>query len=553
MSDARATSRSAPSRRVRCAAPARPSPLGRRRYPHAGVIGARSGRGDASWLAAEHRRDRDSAVASRVAGDPTTRAPATTVPATTRSATCRCSATWPRRSPGRVRSTGMRRDSSRRSRRRAATAESNVDPAVRIAFDDLARDRRDARARRHRARRARSAALELDDARACGRRRTLEAYRPLFTELAVSLGQRPASRRATTSGADDDPMMAMMAGLSQMMAPSMMGMAIGSMVGRLATRAFGQYDLPIPRRRDHRAAARPVHDRCASPPTGACPVDEMRLWVLAQELIGHAVFSHAPVRDAITALVQRHVGAFRPDPAGVADKLSSLDVDDGDPIAGGAEGARPIRRCCSAPCGRPSRSQMAPRARRGDRGGRRLRRLHGRRGRGAGDRWRRAADRRGGPPAARRGERRRTCSSSACSGCRSPHALVQRGKTFIGGVVDRVGEARARSAVHGRPTDFRRRPSSDAPGLCWARRRRSTAVPVPPAADAPASARAGVDRPVTARAGARCRLRRPERARAPRLPTGAAAEEVASTAATVAMIPTIRKPSRPGTVEAAPG
>ena len=41
--------------------------------------------------------------------------------------------------------------------------------------------------------------------------------------------------------------MAMMAGLSQMMAPAMLGMAVGSMVGQLAKRAFGQYDLPIPR------------------------------------------------------------------------------------------------------------------------------------------------------------------------------------------------------------------------------------------------------------------------------------------------------------------
>ena len=42
-------------------------------------------------------------------------------------------------------------------------------------------------------------------------------------------------------------MMAMMANLSALMAPSMMGMAVGSMVGRMAARAFGQYDLPIPR------------------------------------------------------------------------------------------------------------------------------------------------------------------------------------------------------------------------------------------------------------------------------------------------------------------
>ena len=54
--------------------------------------------------------------------------------------------------------------------------------------------------------------------------RTLDAYRPLFTELATSL--------STTSGTDDievaDPMMAMIANLGRMMAPAMLGMAVGS-------------------------------------------------------------------------------------------------------------------------------------------------------------------------------------------------------------------------------------------------------------------------------------------------------------------------------------
>ena len=55
---------------------------------------------------------------------------------------------------------------------------------------------------------------------------------------------RPVDDEPDAAG---DPMMAMMAGLSKMMAPAMLGMAVGSMVGHLATRAFGTHDLPIPR------------------------------------------------------------------------------------------------------------------------------------------------------------------------------------------------------------------------------------------------------------------------------------------------------------------
>jgi putative hydrolase len=54
----------------------------------------------------------------------------------------------------------------------------------------------------------------------------------------------------------------------------------------------------------------------------------MRLWVLAQELIGHTLFSIASLRDDFAALVRRHVGAFRPDPSAVADRLSSLEADE---------------------------------------------------------------------------------------------------------------------------------------------------------------------------------------------------------------------------------
>lgn len=156
---------------------------------------------------------------------------------------------------------------------------------------------------------------------------TLDDYRPLFTELATSLNQRPAA--SSPIEADDDPMMAMMANLSQMMAPAMLGMAVGSMVGRLATRAFGQYDLPIPRSGSSLMLVAPTIDTFAT--EWGLPIDEMRMWVLAHQLTQHAVFSVSHVRQAVTALVRQHVGGFRPDPAAVAEKLMAAD-DESDPM-----------------------------------------------------------------------------------------------------------------------------------------------------------------------------------------------------------------------------
>jgi putative hydrolase len=204
-------------------------------------------------------------------------------------------------------------------------SEANVDPAVRISFEHLA-PIAEMHARDVTGFDTPVATIELTTPGVWAQR-TLDAYRPLFTDLAVSLGRPPS----TPGEAPDDPMMAMMAGLSQMMAPSMMGMAIGSMVGRLAGRAFGQYDLPIPRdTRQLLVIPRAVDDFARE---WSLPFDEMRLWVLAQEFIGHAVFSHAPLRQAFTALVQQHVGGFRADPSSVAEKLSGLEVDGGDPMA----------------------------------------------------------------------------------------------------------------------------------------------------------------------------------------------------------------------------
>lgn len=208
-------------------------------------------------------------------------------------------------------------------------AESNVDPSVRFALADLARI-------------AEPHVLDVTGQDIAGyevttttpgawSQQALEAYRPLFTQLAVSLGKRPAADPGDDEGGTD-PMMVMMAGLSQMMAPSMLGMAIGSMIGRLGRRAFGQYDLPIPRPAGRTVSLVPASiDAFAD--DWSLPRDSMRLWVLVHELTTHAVFSVAHIREGLSDLVRAHVGAFEPDPSAVADKLSSLDMEGDDPMA----------------------------------------------------------------------------------------------------------------------------------------------------------------------------------------------------------------------------
>ncbi|MEQ8439972.1 MAG: zinc-dependent metalloprotease [Ilumatobacter fluminis] len=204
--------------------------------------------------------------------------------------------------------------------------EHNVDPGDRIAYGELAR----------------IAAMHVNDVtgsdddppeprivtRGQWAAETLEAYRPLFTDLATSLGQQPG----TDVEAPSDPMMQMMAGLSQMMGPAMMGMSVGSMVGALSQRVFGLHDLPIPRAKQEIVlVARNIAEFAE---TWEIPTDQMRLWVLAHELSGHRVLSIEHVRTALADLVRQHVSGFRPDPSAMADSLGGIDPmsSDSDPM-----------------------------------------------------------------------------------------------------------------------------------------------------------------------------------------------------------------------------
>lgn len=348
----------------------------------------------------------------------------------------------------------------------------NVDPAVRIALADLGR----------------IAEMHVRDVTGMDptfpeitpvtpgtwAQRTLEAYRPLFTELATSLGSRPTlpgAEPGTDLDLGDDPdglggdqMMAMMANLSALMAPSMMGMAVGSMVGRMAARAFGQYDLPIPRADDSLLIVPANLDRFAD--EWSVPLDQMRLWVLAHEMIGHSLFSITSLRDDYAALVRRHVGAFHPDPSAVAERLTSLDLEGGDPM-------QAMQRLLSDPAvllGAVQSREQAELAPRLDAATAAII--------GYVDYLVDAvAARVIGGEALRIAEavRRRRVEASPDDvyierllGLKLTHEQVQRGKTFIAGVVDRVGEP-ALSGLFARPGALPTPAELDAPGLWLAR------------------------------------------------------------------------------------
>lgn len=163
----------------------------------------------------------------------------------------------------------------------------------------------------------------LPVSRAAWAERTLVDFRPLFTDLAASLTRAPED----DTSAPADPLASMFGEITSMIAPAMIGMAIGAMVGAMAQRAFGQYDLPMPRAGSREMLVVPGNVRDFAGDWSLAESD-VRMWVLIHELASHVVLGCDAVENGIASLVRRHVGAFRPDPSAILDRLGSFDPAD---------------------------------------------------------------------------------------------------------------------------------------------------------------------------------------------------------------------------------
>ena len=158
---------------------------------------------------------------------------------------------------------------------------------------------------------------------------TLDAFKFYFSEFSGNSALRSGDANNELESAGMD---AMMANLTKMMAPAMLGMSVGSMIGQLALRAFGQYDLPLPREPKMQLifVARNCEEFAKD---WSIKVEDMQMWLLIQELTFHALFRINFVRDAISLLVRQHVAGFRPNPNALGQRLTNIDVTDTDPVA----------------------------------------------------------------------------------------------------------------------------------------------------------------------------------------------------------------------------
>ena len=216
-------------------------------------------------------------------------------------------------------------------------SEPNVDPVVRIGYESLLRVAELQIADRTGLQVAHAAALHLRPVtRTAWASASVDAYRPYLTRMShipgdsgdpggpLDMGSGP---HLDPSGQDADPSTAWLSGLLAAMAPMMAGITTGTMVGRLALRSLGTYDLPIPRDGDELLIVVPNVEAFAT--DWSLPAEDLRLWICLHEVAHHAVLGVPHLRTVLTDLLTRHAGAFRNDPSALRDRLGDIDLTGG--------------------------------------------------------------------------------------------------------------------------------------------------------------------------------------------------------------------------------
>jgi putative hydrolase len=223
-----------------------------------------------------------------------------------------------------------------------ATSEGNVDPSERMRFAELSRIAELYVADVTGMATSAKGPLTVTPAnRVDWALRSLEAWKPFIEKLASSIA--PEKLPAPPPGDEPDGEAGFAAMIEQwavVIAPAMLAMQVGSIVGHLARRCFGQYELPLPRAT--------LDEVLVVPPNVAefatdwsLPPDDVRMWVCLSAAGYHAVLSRPHVRDRLESLLLQHAHGFRPDPRALEAKLEGLDITDfsaltsmlGDPAA----------------------------------------------------------------------------------------------------------------------------------------------------------------------------------------------------------------------------
>lgn len=214
-------------------------------------------------------------------------------------------------------------------------AEPNVDPMVRMDIEELSRiaDMHVATTTGLATSASGSGASVVPVTRSQWVQRSFDAFRPLFESLSTSLGQAPDPQSDHPSVGGEDPFGAMFSQLMGAMAPMMLSVTAGGLLGHMAQRSFGQYDLPVPRNpSDELMLVLPNVDEFGA--DWSIEPRDLRLWVCLHEIAHHAVLSVPHVRSTLEELIREYASGFSTDASGLVEKLEGLELSGPEDLAG---------------------------------------------------------------------------------------------------------------------------------------------------------------------------------------------------------------------------
>lgn len=211
-------------------------------------------------------------------------------------------------------------------------SEPNVDPSERIAFEQIARVAE--------LQAIQATGLEISSTgkltirpatRGEWATATIAHYRTILETIGGSLGQAMQSdidgAEVDQAEAAGDPTAAMMQAMMQMLGPMMLSMTAGTMVGHLAQRSLGFYDLPVPRGDIEEIIV--VHSNLvAFTDEWSLPTDDVRLWVSLNELLHHAVLRVPHVAERFTSLLSDYASNFEADHRAIEERFGDVNLSD---------------------------------------------------------------------------------------------------------------------------------------------------------------------------------------------------------------------------------
>lgn len=165
----------------------------------------------------------------------------------------------------------------------------------------------------------------------------LDALKVVLEALATNLGQ---AMREQSADADDVPVEPqdmpfgipglgpeMLGGILQMLAPALLGMQAGSMVGYLAQHSLGRYDLPLPTS-DAPSLWFVVQNVDAFEEAWSLPRQDLRFYVATHEVVHAATRSVPWVRELLVQLSTEYVSGYEVDPGAFEARFGSIDPSD---------------------------------------------------------------------------------------------------------------------------------------------------------------------------------------------------------------------------------